>query len=296
MEEQLDLLICRGLECQNRELPLHCLGHLNYYRLAGYWLPFESDHATHQFKAGTRFEDIMNLYIFDRELRLLVLDAIERIEVSIRTGLAYHLSHQYGPHTHLDSSIFKTPSEYWNYEKQKTKLAGGTDRSREIFIQHHRERYDEPLPPLWVSVEVMTLGQLSKWYANLRKREDRNAIAHRYDLDEGNLCSFLHHLTTIRNLCAHHSRLWNRKFTFTFKLPNKRPSLLVKSFNTHDRSRIYNTLTTLAWMMDCISPEHHWKLRLKRLLERHGVSLRLMGFPEGFTSNRIWATTWSEPS
>lgn len=84
-EQQLDQLIQRGLHCADRAQALHYLGHLNYYRLGAYWLPFETDHASHAFKPGTRFDAVLNLYIFDREVRLLVLDAIERVEVSVRT-------------------------------------------------------------------------------------------------------------------------------------------------------------------------------------------------------------------
>ncbi|AWB35850.1 Abi family protein [Orrella marina] len=102
-DQQLDQLIQRGVVCGDRAEALHYLGHINYYRLAAYWLPFEADHASHSFKPGTRFVDVLNLYIFDRELRLLVLDAIERVEVSVRTGWAYTLAHRYGPHAHLNA-------------------------------------------------------------------------------------------------------------------------------------------------------------------------------------------------
>ena len=83
--QQLDQLLERGMVCTHHAQALHCLDHLNYYRLGAYWLPFESSHSTHAFKPGTRLEDVLNLYVFDRELRLLVLDAIERVEVSVRT-------------------------------------------------------------------------------------------------------------------------------------------------------------------------------------------------------------------
>lgn len=83
------------------------LSHLNYYRLAAYWLPYEEDHLTHRFKPGTNFDLVVDHYVFDCGLRLLVMDAIERIEVSIRTQWAYHLSHAYGPHAHIQPQLFK---------------------------------------------------------------------------------------------------------------------------------------------------------------------------------------------
>ena len=295
-EQQLDQLIQRGLICTNRAESLHYLAHLNYYRLGAYWLPFEAEHAAHAFKPGTRFEDVLNLYVFDRELRLLLLDAIERVEVSVRTGLAYALVHRHGPHAHLDANLFKKPARNWDYASQRQKLEDEARKSHETFPQHHYRKYDEPLPPLWAVVEVMTLGQLSKWYGNLRHGGDRNAVAHRYDMDETVLTSFLHHLSIIRNVCAHHARLWNREFTFTFRLPSHRPAPLVASLNHADSRRLYNTLTTLAWMLDTISPQHHWKKRLKELLTRHGIDPRPMGFAKAWQETPIWrdATTINE--
>lgn len=289
LEQQLDQLIQRGLHCGNRANALHYLGHLNYYRLGAYWLPFEVDHASHAFRPGTHFEHVLNLYVFDRELRLLVLDAIERIEVSIRAGWAYALAHKHGPHAHLDANLFKKPARNWDHAQQIQKLESEARKSHETFVQHHYAKYQEPLPPLWAVAEIMTLGQLSKWYGNLRHGADRNAVAHRYDMDETILTSFLHHLSIIRNLCAHHGRLWNRDFTFTFRLPSHRPQVLVASLNLQDNRRIYNTLTVLAWLLDRISPDHHWKSRLKALLVQHGIDPSPMGFPTSWDRSAIWA-------
>jgi abortive infection bacteriophage resistance protein len=106
-------------------------------------------------------------------------------------------------------------------------------------------------------------------------------------MDEVNLTSFLHHLSTVRNLCAHHARLWNREFTFTFKLPRQRPKALAESLNRESK-RIYNTLSVMAWLMDCVSPRHHWKSRLKELLARHAVDTRAMGFPQKWETLPVW--------
>jgi abortive infection bacteriophage resistance protein len=290
-DQQLDQLIQRGLTCADRSEALHCLGHINYYRLGAYWLPFEANHASHAFKPGTTLADVLNLYIFDRELRLLVLDAIERVEVSVRTGWAYTLAHRYGAHAHLNADLFKKPAANWDYAKQSLKLQDEARKSKEKFLQHHYQKYDEAMPPLWAVVEIMTLGQLSKWYGNLRHGADRNAVAHSYGMDETNLTSFLHHLSVIRNFCAHHSRLWNREFTFTFRLPNHRPQGLVTSLNHQDSRRLYNTLTVLAWLLDGISPQHHWKKRLKTLLAQYGVEVQRMGFPAGWEKMPIWQET-----
>jgi len=288
-EQQVDRLLHRGMTITDRAATIRYLGDLNYYRLAGYWLPFEVDHETHQFIPGTEFSDVLNLYVFDRELRLLIMDAIERIEVSIRTRFSYHLSHRYGSHPHLKPEFFHDEGKY---QETLAKLKNEIKRSHEEFVYHLRKKYDEPLPPIWAAVELMSFGQLSKWYGNLKSRSDKKVIADHYELNEGYLRSFLHHLTIIRNLCAHHSRVWNRKFTFIFRLPSKRPEILASSLNNDSRGerRLYNTLVMLAYLMDIVSPDHHWKRRLQDLISEHGIDTGQMGFPADFIKRSIWAS------
>jgi abortive infection bacteriophage resistance protein len=264
------------------------LGHLNYYRLSDYWIPYLENRQTNRFHQGTTFEDILNLYTFDREIRLLVLDAIERIEVSIRAKWAYHLILRHGAHAHLNTDLFVNKGK-WTYTDAISQLEQEVSRSREDFIIHFRSEYDESLPPLWVLVEIMTFGQLSHWFSNLKYREDRNAIARVYDMDETNLVSFLHHLNLIRNKCAHHNRLWNREFTFTLKLPKNRPHIVVRSVNRNAERKIYNTLVMLAYLLNIMSPAHHWKERFFSLVTKHNIDLRQMGFPVDYQDLPLWA-------
>ena len=285
-QQQIELLISRGMRIDDQDRAHRYLSHLNYYRLAAYWLPFEQDHGTHRFKPGTSFDLVLSHYIFDRELRLLVMDAIERFEVSLRTRWAHHLAHTYGSHAHLDRTLFKPK---WRYQENIRNLEDTVRSSSETFIRHLRATYDETLPPLWAICEIMTLGQLSRWYGNLRHSRDRNAIARSYDMDEVNLVSFLHHLSIIRNTCAHHARLWNREFSFTWKLPKHRPAALVPNFNAQNGKRLYNALVMLAYLMDLMNPGHHWKQRLGDLFHQHPeVQSRFMGFPENWQERSLW--------
>ncbi len=285
IQQQIDQLRERGMVFSDTTRAAHYLRQINYYRLTAYWLPFELDHASHAFQQGTTFEQVLNLYIFDRELRLLVMDAIERIEVAIRAQLSFQLGHRYGTHPHLDSALFKST---WDHTEQVNQLRAEAERSKEIFIQHLLAKYIEPLPPIWAMVEIITLGKLSKWYANLKSGADRNLVAHAYDCDEVNLVSFLHHLSTMRNLCAHHSRLWNREFTFTFKLPRKRPQSLLSSFNPKAPRHIYNTLVMMRYLMNQIAPGHHWHERLINILNRYHIDTKPMGFPDDWKTRAIW--------
>ncbi len=286
-DEQIQKLEERGMQVPDYARARHYLAHLNYYRLGAYWLPFEADHAAHKFKPGTDFEDVLGLYVFDRELRLLVMDAIERFEVSLRTQWAYYLAHAYGPHAYLEKALFANQKQYRiSISKLKKEIA----QSHETFIKHYVNTYTEPeCPPLWAAVEVMSLGQLSMFYNNLKHRADRNHIAQIYDLDEVVITSFLHHLTIVRNLCAHHSRLWNRASTFIFKIPKQGDSKLLNSFNRSGNRKLYNTLVMLEYLMERISPGTHWKQRLMQLFIDHPVATsEAMGFPNNWQTLPIW--------
>ncbi len=282
-EQQVDLLRQRGMLIADAESARHYLQHLNYYRLGAYWLPFEANHATHKFKPGVRFEDVINLYIFDRELRLLVMDAIERLEVSVRCQWAHHLAHRHGPHAHLEQALFD--SRYWSGNLDKLREEVG--RSDEAFIRHYRQKYAESLPPTWAACEVMSLGVLSRWYDSLKPKSTRRAIAETYCLDDQVLQSWLHHLTVTRNVCAHHARLWNREFSVIPVAPKTKPKHLADAFASGSR-KLYNTLVILAHGMDIVAKQHHWRPRLIKLIETHDITVALMGFPEDWRQRDIW--------
>lgn len=288
--EQVDLLRQRGMGISDQARAEHYLSHLNYYRLAGYILPFELDHATHAIRPGTTFDDVLDLYVFDRELRLLVLDAVERIEVSVRTKWAYHLSHAAGPHGYLDVEHAASSRQF---AKQLCTLERELARSGEPFIKHFRECYSDPdLPPVWAACEVMSLGHLSNWYAMLRPVALRKLISNDYELNQQVLESVLHHLSYLRNICAHHCRLWNREFVITVSRP-KRPVQLRDAMDRPGNRRLYNSLCLIVHMMDRINPGHHWRLRLFDLLAQLRVDVVAMGFPADWRTRQLWNTAYT---
>ena len=291
VDEQIAQLVGRGMVFEDRVRAAHYLRELNYYRLSGYWLRYERDHRTHEFLPGTSFEGVLADYVFDRELKLLVLDAIERLEISVRTRWAHELGLRHGAHAHLDSTLFKPRSQKWSHSVAVAHLVGGVEQSRERFIRHLRDRYDELLPPIWASVEVMSLGQISRWFSHLRHAADRNAIAADYELDETLLGSFLHHASVVRNICAHHARLWDRDLPFRAQLPRKHPVALVASLNHIEASSTYNTLTLLGWLIGRISPGQTWVARVCDHVLQHPPATRAMGFPHDFQRRPIWQHT-----
>jgi abortive infection bacteriophage resistance protein len=263
------------------------LEQINYYRLTAYWLPFEVNHATHQFRPGTTFEQVLMAYSADRELRLLFLDAIERVEVSVRAHWSFQMAHRHGPHSHLDMSLFRD-HKIWLADLNR--LTNEVGRSKEVFIQHMRKTYQEFVPPVWAACEVMSLGLLSNWFANLRPLSTRQSIADSFLLDEATLASWLQHLSYVRNLCAHHSRLWNRSMTITPAIPRTKPKPLAGKFiaGTPNSRKLYNTALLTVHLTDLIAPGSSWRTRFRTLLLRGDLDTTQMGFPNLWHLLPIW--------
>lgn len=284
IDEQLGILESRGMIITDYQKAYNTLRHINYYRLSAYWLTFEKDHKNHIFESGTCFDDVTDLYIFDRKLRLLLLDAIEKIEISCRTQWAYSMAHNHGSHSYLDSSLARKESFWVNNLKS---LKDEVERSKEIFIEHYKNKYSHPeLPPIWAVSEVMSLGLLSRWYTNLKPIGTRKNIANQYQLNHEVLASFLRHLTEVRNICAHHSRLWNRKFTVTFAIP-KKPKYLAQQLNINKKRYLYNTIVMVSYLLDLISVNNSWSYQLTDLVNKYNINVSLMGFPDDTDSITI---------
>ena len=273
---QIELLRSRGMQIDDDSKAEHVLRHFNYYRLGAYWLPFEEDHETHRFRQDATLERVVEHYLFDRQLRLHILDAIERIEVSVRSQWAYQLGMNHGPHAHLDSRLAQNIQRW---ERNLNDLRKDLSRSHETFVKHFQSKYSDTTPPVWAACEVMSLGLLSKWYGNLKPVRTRKLISQPYEIDHDVLASWLQHLTHIRNICAHHSRLWNREFTVTPKLPRTKPSHLVEVLDPTRRG-LYNTIVILDHLLGVVSPGNNWRNRLMTLVSEYDIDSSRMGFPK----------------
>lgn len=286
---QIALLEARGLHVPDHARAAHYLRHISYYRLRAYWMTLEAPAAPeqdHGFVPGTSFDDVLNLYIFDRHLRLLIIDAIERIEVAVRGVWALHMATRHGPHGYLDPALYKKAHFF---TRGLTAFEEEFERSRDSFILHYKRKYTAPvLPPVWMAAEIMSFGQLSKWIENLRTSADRQALARGFGIDERVFCSFLRHLTVVRNICAHHGRLWDRQLTVTMMVPTH-PGDLARSMNPAAPAAIYNCLALLAHMLAVIAPRSRWSTDLEQLIaDTPKLNIALMGFPNDWRNRPTW--------
>ena len=232
---QIDSLIRRGMKIPDREGALEFFRHTGAGALREYLRPFQK-RGSDEFVSGASFDDVVNLFLFDGDLRMFVMGAVERVEMSV--------------YAQMDSC---------------GALPG-------------------PQPK-----KGITMGDLSRHYRKGLDSSLRRDIANVYGTDERILARFLHHLTNVRNFCAHHRRLWDYYPQPFLILPDRKPAGLLPFFNHGERGKIYNTLVMLVYMTDVIPPRVDWRRRMAVLLEGRGeAGEAAMGFPGGWRMMGFW--------
>lgn len=289
--QQIAHLRANGMIVEDVAAAEYWLRHVSYYRLSAYWLYFERPKAEvgARFRAGTSFADVTALYDFDRALRRLVMRGTEHVEVALRGSWAYQLAHAGGGHQYLDAGLYANRTEF---HKNLGRLASDVGTARETYIKHYRQTYDEPaMPPVWMVAEMMSFGQLSRWYSNLKDRALRNRIAQPLGLPEAVLVPLVKHLTDVRNTCAHHGRLWNRGYLQSPKLAQK-PLDLNHSLDlraTEAPARLYNSLTTIAHIIRTVAPNSTWSRDVVTLMRTNPTGdVAAMGFPQDWETRPLW--------
>lgn len=279
IDEQILRLRKCGMIIDDESMARLYLNNISYYRLRIYCVPFQisKDSGDETLVEGTSFKKVLSLYVFDRQLRLIVMDAIERIEVAIRAQFTNHMGLTHGSHGYLDSGLYKGGQ----HKSLVSKLKSQIEQSRQDFIEEYSNAYSSPkLPPIWMASEVMSFGLLSSFLNNLKHRSDQNAIARTYDLDRNFLISVMHHMSHVRNICAHHGRLWNRILTVTMAQPKRPKKLNLVMSESADKRRICNTLVTLDYMLGIVAPDAEWRNRMFSHLKTCPLpTLEEMGFP-----------------
>ena len=288
-EKQAALLLARGMVA-DRDLLVSRLSEVNYYRLSAYWHPFRNPSGD-QLLPGTTFEAVWDRYVFDRQLRVLAMDAIERAEVSIRTRLVNAFTLRHGAFGHVDRKNFPHLSVE-AHRRFMDKIRNEESRSKEEFVALFHNKYtSETDLPLWIATELMDFGTMFTFYKGVEAGLKQD-VADAYGVSDRVLKSWLNSLNTIRNICAHHARLWNRTMGTPIMIPRKR-----KHPDWHgaidialaDR-RVFAVLSVLRYLLWRIAPQSRWQERLIHLLEmKHPqIPIGQMGFPANWKDSPIW--------
>ena len=288
ISEQIEKLKSRGLLFSDEKIAENYLSNISYYRLRAYTYPFQDNNNTdHLFIQKISFEEIINLYVFDRRLRLLIFNAIEKIEIALRTQIIYNYSLEYNDaFWHLNPALYNN-SVY--FSEQIASLQKEIDRSNETFIKHYKETYNDPKePPSWMSLEVSSMGLLSKIFANLKKDKCKNIITKYFGLkDVDVLINWMHCFNIIRNISAHHGRVWNRRFP-KITIPRKTLFNFIDDKQIHN-NKIYSYVCCILYVLNIISPRHSFKSNFLDLLETCPMMQEKgMGFPTNWQNDRFW--------
>lgn len=268
-ENQLQILKSRGLIIEDEDFAIRVLQRINYYRLSAYGLSLKKND---QYFQEVTFSQIHALYEFDHRFRYLIMDMTEQVEIAFRTHISYHIAHTYGVLGHLQSENFENKEFHSSFVNE---LEKEVRRSQEIFIKHHFDKYGG-LIPVWVAVEVLSFGALSKLFSNM-KNVDKNHIAKtNYQAPSVYLGSWLKCLSYIRNICAHYGRIYNRPLTSKPRLSDSSKKLGIQ------QNKIFANIYVLKHLIPDRDKWSNFVIRLEALISAYEgvVELERIGFPE----------------
>lgn len=308
-EAQIDKLRSRGLQIDDENFAKQFLSYSNYYRFTGYCLRFQyKDQHTQErvFSSNISFSQVTDLYNIDKQLRNCISDALELIEVSFRSAVAYHFAESYGPFGHtikdnFDRKFVHRPTgedgklEKSGYDIWHADLIKETERSKELFVTHFKDRYSQyPDLPIWTALEICSFGTLSKMFKNML-RVDMRPIAERYKLQASTLDTWIHTFVYVRNICAHHSRLWDKKLSIKPQLPPGKIWDPVR--NSSDK--LYSIAMLLNWILAYDSFDKQevssWKKQFEEIMDtlfqKFPTLAGYTGFPLNWKSQKIWTLT-----
>ena len=282
----VSLLKSRGLSIADSDKAERYLEFIGYYRLSAYMYPFlRMPKEQHIYKQDASFDKVMQLYRFDKKLRLLIFNEIEKIEVAIRSVIINTCSEITG------TPFWMTERSYFTDEKkfQHTKelIDAELSRSREDFISHFKQTYSDNYPPAWMLAEILPFGVITKIYNNIKAARIKKNISQKFGLQVAPFESWLTIITLTRNACCHHARVWNKHNTIRPMIPNR----MINTWITlpTDSLRIYFNLCIIRYFLNIISPQNDVKYKIDALLAEYpNIDVKAMGFPNGWEKEPFW--------
>ncbi len=282
----LALLKSRGLTVNDSAKAESYLRRIGYFRFSAYLYPLLTiPKDKHIFKNGSTFNQALNMYRFDRQLRLLMFNQIEKIEIAIRSAIVNITSRETGnpfwmtdPNCFYDNNQFQKALQYIDDELLK---------SKEDFIAHFSNTYSDPYPPSWMLAEILPFGVLTRIYDNIKSNQIRKQIAQEFSLNVPVFMSWLTIITVTRNNCCHHSRVWNRTFALRALTMRRmtRPWINLPI----NQQKVFFSLCVIKYFLDIIVPQNNLKSKIFSLLSEYPeIDTTAMGFPQGWDSEPLW--------
>ena len=286
----VQLLLSRGLAIDNPTRAEQYLRTISYYRLSAYMHPFlEFPKSENRFKPESSFELVMMLYRFDKKLRLLMFNEIEKIEVAFRTAMIDECTSAFGDNFWMTSVSYFDDSHV--FQKTLSLIEHEINKSHEEFIVHFKQTYSNPFPPSWILSEILPLGVMTKIFLHLKDTQVKKRIALRFGLQLRVFNSWMTIIALTRNTCCHHARVWNKQNTMSPMIP-RRTSYPWGTIAANPL-RTYYDLCIIKYLLNVISPNNDMGQKLKTLLEDFPfVDIAAMGFPEGWEEEPFWQVNY----
>lgn len=284
VEQTVQRLIAKKLEIDDLATAEKALKSIGYFRLLIYMRHFQDNAPSREFVAAAKFSHILDLYSFDRSVRLLTLDAIERLEVALRAAIINPLAELHGPHWYLDMSHYANEVGFHGVLEKITQGAGAR---RGLALSHYYDKYCSPsLPPIWLVCEKLTFGTLSRFFSELKIDRRKKVGRYLWTYPENLLVSWFHSLADLRNICAHQDRLWNNPIT---TYPPEKHRSHAKDFG--GKNTFYNRAVVIQLLMKELGMNGWWRDALDGVLTRcsHVDPLKHLGFPVGWKTLAVWA-------
>jgi abortive infection bacteriophage resistance protein len=289
-QDLIPLLKNRGLSITDEQKAISYLTNIGYFRLSAYCYPLLEDPKTdHIYKSGATFNLVMNMYLFDRKLRILLFNEIEKIEVAIRSAMNDLISDG------LNDIFWMTEAKHFNNPaisaKRLSIIQSELNKTNEDFIIHFQNKYSNPFPPVWMLAEILPFGILCSTFNNLKYKSIQKKVANRFGLSIPVFSSWIVSIVNLRNLCGHHNRTWNKEIPLIPALL-KSPVFPWIDSSTTDMRRIYFRICIIKYLLYTVSPNNTFTKKLKSLLAEYPtIDIKAMGFPTNWKNEPLWIET-----
>jgi abortive infection bacteriophage resistance protein len=297
--DQIALLKQRGMLFKDEVQAYDSLKNISYYRLKGYWWDMQSDISLHLFQPDTYFEDIIERYDFDRKLRLILFEGVEQVEIAMRTKLIYHLSLAYGGLWYMNPAFFNSATKPVNGINKTVhfhvlqELQKEFDRSQEIFIKDHQRLYPGQPADAWKVLEVASMGTLSKLYKNLKTiLPERGLIANEMGINSPHTFSgWLESIAYIRNIIAHHARLWGRTMIKRPSMQQNNPcgAWFTRALKQGQLDKPFSIISCMVYLCGFLNHSHDIKSKIIDLIHAYpNVPIYRLGFFNQWENEPLW--------
>jgi abortive infection bacteriophage resistance protein len=280
-EKQISILKAHGCAVHDDSAAIEMLKRVGYYRLSGYLIAYKKNDG--MYKDGVSFERVAAIYAFDQDLRGIISKAVSEIEITAKSVISYHHGHRYGSLGYLDASNFNERHDHQKFAEQFE--AAVRNNKNALFVRHHIKTYNGKFP-IWVAAELFTMGMISLFFADL-KTDDKKVVAKDFCTDYAHLESWLHSASVLRNICAHHGRLYNILFHQNPKLPRE-----YKKYANMGVCSLFKQLYMLKLLYS--NRRSYWNSSfvalMSALVEKYGhrLDMNAMGFPVNWEQALTW--------